>query len=629
MPSIPNPPFSALADLQLPKDLHISPDGSKVVYALLSFSQKGKTAVSSLWIAQVGVDHSARQITSGLFKDEKPRWSPDGRSIAFLSDRARRGHGGGIYLLNIGGFGEAYPLTEGRGVEGFEWSADGGFIAFLSVDGDGEVQGQDEERETDDPVVFGGDEEINSNQRLRVVDIERKTVRTLTPPDQNVDLFSWSPASPELAYTVSEESSFSSRIDIVSVTTGSRPFINTKGPITSLVWTQRDKLHFIARTTPPYTQLSVYEARIRSKQYGSYFGWDGEALSLHRAQDSVVARIQHPTHESAHALGTENTSWPFPSFFKSSYEITSLDAFRNPGSDSEDDDITLAIAQSSPQTANEVWSVTRHGHVKLSSHNAVFDGFRSKRISTTGPDGWECDAWLFTPKPAITPLSRRLPPTVVLLQSHPTLPSFSMGPHLDVAYLTAAGYAVLCPTIRPTAGGIGERYADVMAILKKAVTEGLVDEDRVTLSGWADGGFLSSLAVIRDEFSFRAVVCGGGVVDWEFVAANSDPFWPGSDIPSFSPGADRDRGRGRAWSQGLEGGKGEAEKRKTPLLILHGREDDLVPVSGPLAFWREKKRWNGPVQMVLYPKEKHVIRERKHLVDLWTRVVQFYDKSLG
>ncbi|RDW84027.1 S9 family peptidase [Aspergillus mulundensis] len=619
--------LSALADLKLPKDIHISPDGSKAVYALESFAKKNKKAVSSLWIADVGVDHSARQITSGLFKDEKPKWSPDGRYIAFLSDR--RYVGSEIYLLEIGGFGEAYPLTDeqaGRNVKDFEWSPSGKLIAFVSPDGDV----NEEEVDGDEPIVFGGDEGTN-NHRLRAFDVGRKTLQTMSPPDEKVDLFSWSPGphAVEVAYTVSDASvsGFScGRINIASIATShgeSETFITTKSPIISLVWTQSDKLHFIARPPPPYTQPAVYEARIKSKQYGSYFGWTGEALSLHKTRESVVACVQNTNHESAHALGVEGTTWPFDSFFDSEYEITSFDAFRKPDSD----DFILVFARSSPQVANEVWSVSfkdgkQQGLVKISSHNSAFDGFRSKRISATGPDGWECDGLLFSPKPVT--LTRRLPPTVVLVQSEHVLPSFSIGPHLDVAYLTSAGYAVLCPIVRPTSSGgrIGEQYTEVIAILKKAVSEGLVDESRVTISGWADGGFLSSLAVIRNEFSFRAVLCGGGVVDWDFVNANGDSSWPAPDIPSLS-----------RKDSGIDIGRAEAESksgtRQTPLLILHGREDDVVPVSGPLAFWRQRQRWNGAVQMVLYPKEKHVIRGREQLLDLWTRVLGFYERHVA
>ncbi|KAL2783266.1 Alpha/Beta hydrolase protein [Aspergillus keveii] len=643
--SAPNPALSALPSLLLPADISISPSGTQTLYSLSTFSKATRNATSSLWIADIEKDHSARQITSGLFRDEKPKWSPDGRYIAFVSDRAGRGGRRGVYLLPIGGFGEAFEVSDGEGVkegEGFEWSADGRFIAFVS-EGSSSQGAEELGDQSNEPIVFGGeDAEGASNGQLNIIDVERKIVSTLSQPDQNVELFSFSPRTNEIAYTVSEidsnsSSAFSStRINIVDADRGSasrRNFITTKSPITSLVWSQADKLHFIARSAPPYTSLSVYEARIRTKQYGSYFGWDGEAVSLHKTRDSVVARVQNPHSESAHALGVESVSWPFPSFFTSEYEITSFDAFRH----TDSDDFTLVVARSSPSVANEVYSVTckqggGYGYVKLSSHNARFDGFRSKRVSATGADGWECDGWLFTPKPVT--ITRKLPPTVVLVQSHPTLPSFSMGPHLDVAHLTAAGYAVLCPTLRPTPGsgsgtGIGDRYADVIAILKKAVVQGLVDESRVTISGWSDGGFLSSLAVIRNEFSFRAVVCGGGVVDWDFVSANSDPFWPAPDVPDFSPRKGGDVARGRESVRGVDGASAKSEKRKTPLLILHGRDDDLVPVSGPLAFWREKQRWNGPVQMVLYPREKHVIRDSKNLVDLWTRVLQFYDKHLA
>ncbi|KAL2816686.1 Alpha/Beta hydrolase protein [Aspergillus granulosus] len=639
-----NPTLSSLPSLLLPTDISISPSGTQTLYALSTFSKSTRFATSSLWIADIGKDHSARQITSGHFRDEKPKWSPDGRYIAFVSDRAARGVRKGIYLLPIGGFGEAFEVSGGEGDvkegTGIEWSADGRFIAFVSQGGREQDKNGVEEFASDEPIVFGGEDvDGSSNGRLKVIDVERKIVSILSQPDENVDLFSFSPRTTEIAYTVTEpeaSSQFSSiRINIVDASRGvasHRDFITIKSPITSLIWSQADKLHFIARAKPPYTSPSVYEARVRSKQYGSYFGWDGEAVSLHKTRDSVVARVQNPHTEDAHALGVESVSWPFPSFFTSEYEINSLDAFRH----ADSDDFTLVVARSSPSVANEVYSVTcnqggGYGYVKLSSHNSRFDGFRSKRISTIGSDGWECDGWLFTPKPVT--ITRQLPPTVVLVQSHPTLPSFSMGPHLDVAHLTAAGYAVLCPNLRQTPGsssgtGIGDRYADVMAILKKAVTEGLVDESRVTISGWSDGGFLSSLAVIRNEFSFRAVVCGGGVVDWEFVNANSDPFWPAPDIPEFSPRKGGDIGRGCEQPRDGKGSNGKSEKKKTPLLILHGRDDDVVPVSGPLAFWREKQRWNGPAQMVLYPREKHFIRDNKNLMDLWRRVLQFYDKYL-
>lgn len=144
--------LQALADLQTPKDLHISPDGQRVIYVLETFSKKGEHPVSSIWVADIGTENSSRQITSGVFRDEWPRWSPDGKFIAFTSDRAKKGHSSAVYILPITGLGgEAYAITNPdnrKEISSFEWSPDGSHIAFLSED---EVENQN----NSDARVFG------------------------------------------------------------------------------------------------------------------------------------------------------------------------------------------------------------------------------------------------------------------------------------------------------------------------------------------------------------------------------------------------------------------------------------------------------------------------------------------
>ncbi|KAJ5588465.1 WD40-like Beta Propeller [Penicillium hordei] len=101
--------LEALADLQVPGDLYISPDAAKIVYKLQYFSKKGENATSSIWIAVVGKEKSTRQFTSGLFSDEQPKWSPDGTSLAFKSDRGHLGKSSTIYVMQVDG-GEPYPI---------------------------------------------------------------------------------------------------------------------------------------------------------------------------------------------------------------------------------------------------------------------------------------------------------------------------------------------------------------------------------------------------------------------------------------------------------------------------------------------------------------------------------------
>src|SRR5690349_10816410 len=117
--------FTRLSDLQ------ISPDGTLV--ALVAgeyFKSDSASARSQIWLVPTA-GGEARPLTGGPRTDDTPRWSPDGRTLAFLSDRLEDGCPQ-IYLLERDGqpgagfVGEARRLTDLRGrIDELEWSADG------------------------------------------------------------------------------------------------------------------------------------------------------------------------------------------------------------------------------------------------------------------------------------------------------------------------------------------------------------------------------------------------------------------------------------------------------------------------------------------------------------------------
>ncbi|KAL2040590.1 hypothetical protein N7G274_006569 [Stereocaulon virgatum] len=117
-----------LADLLVPKDVRISPSGNHVVYSCAPIARTGEHALSSLWIAEIGKEHSARQFTSGSFNDISPQWCPqpaDKDLIAFMSDRAKAGESSAIYLISLHG-GEACPVTKmdnKKSIAGFKWES--------------------------------------------------------------------------------------------------------------------------------------------------------------------------------------------------------------------------------------------------------------------------------------------------------------------------------------------------------------------------------------------------------------------------------------------------------------------------------------------------------------------------
>jgi Tol biopolymer transport system component len=137
----------------------IAPDGSRIVYTLVAVNGKHDNYETSLWIipATGGVP---RQISSGAH-DSAARWSPDGRTLAFLrvpeqKDKDGKPHPPQICLLSMEG-GEARPLTDlPKGASSLAWSPDGRSIAFLSTtlakDFDKKKDAKDEE-ESDVRVI--------------------------------------------------------------------------------------------------------------------------------------------------------------------------------------------------------------------------------------------------------------------------------------------------------------------------------------------------------------------------------------------------------------------------------------------------------------------------------------------
>ncbi|MBK9052789.1 MAG: S9 family peptidase [Chloroflexi bacterium] len=120
------PRFVTAEDLyryELLTDAQIAPDGRHVVYAVQRVDPKTEKRYSNLWVVPTGRG-PARQFTYGNQSDTYPRWSPDGQTIAFLSNRGNEQQAQ-IYLIPFDG-GEARPLTSMKGsFAGFEWSPDG------------------------------------------------------------------------------------------------------------------------------------------------------------------------------------------------------------------------------------------------------------------------------------------------------------------------------------------------------------------------------------------------------------------------------------------------------------------------------------------------------------------------
>ena len=113
-----------LYKFELVSDPQIAPDGSHVVFGVSRVDDKTEKKYTNLWLAAADGSSPPRQFTYGDHADNHPRWSPDGRSIAFLSNRKDEKQFQ-IYIIPLNG-GEARPVSKMEGsFAGFSWSPDG------------------------------------------------------------------------------------------------------------------------------------------------------------------------------------------------------------------------------------------------------------------------------------------------------------------------------------------------------------------------------------------------------------------------------------------------------------------------------------------------------------------------
>src|SRR5579859_550774 len=167
-------------------DLRFSPDGARLAFTVAE-PPKGTDNPQHIWIMDVAT-HQVRQYTFSGKSDNSPRWSPDGKFLAFLSNRDESRQ---IYLMPSNG-GDAYAITEGkRNIASFEWSPDGKQIAFIAPDAPTAAE-EKKKKDKDDAIVVDHD---NKHARIWILDVATKKVRALTDEKWQVREAQWTQQS--------------------------------------------------------------------------------------------------------------------------------------------------------------------------------------------------------------------------------------------------------------------------------------------------------------------------------------------------------------------------------------------------------------------------------------------------
>ncbi|KAG6997905.1 hypothetical protein G7Y79_00037g074230 [Physcia stellaris] len=501
----------------------------------------------------------------------------------------------------------------------FKWSPDGQHIAFLSPDEDAAANGS-KRAQKDDAIVYGAHWDFN---RLRCAHLHTRTIMTLFEKAVHVNEFVWNAKSDQLIYASQRTPELKDPALEHGVSFG-RLSLESKiethrwtfpGPVSHLSWLG-EHLYFLGAVVPDKNNSASMIYRVSQDGHGLApfaYGANDCAKQLRYGADFLAVQVQKGPTDQILLISDSKPSL----IYGDTYAITTWDI-----RDTGNGQIVLSIGRGSPNKPTDLYSIQDQGLCQLSQHGdgiANLDIAEYEILYAKARDNTALDGLLLKPKRAI----EQPWPTIVLPHGGPLdrvtmafdVPVFHWGP-----WLAAAGYAVL--------GSVGTKdYSDIIDMIKFGIERTLFDPERIAIGGWSQGGFLSYLSVTRQEFLFKAAVCGGGITDWDMLVMSSDISAVEAEMAGGAPWTmDADDLRTRHASAVWHVATGVGTK--TPVLILHSERDERVPLSQAIAFHRACLHQDIPCQLVIYPREPHMMTERLHRIDMLKRIKQFYDLHL-
>lgn len=625
--------FDQFLDLKRPTDVVISPDGDRLAFAVsASYAEKGKRPESHVWTATL--DGACRQATGGRGTDILPRWAKEG-TLAFASDRDHPGRMS-TYLLGPGP-GEALPVGDiGGSVEDIKWSPDGRQLLVLAADLGADRAGiqaatkiQEQDGAEEDPKVT---RPFQAWRRLFRIDAETGETFEVGPERVQVFEFDWDGerAVAVCADEPSESAWYSAYLGLLDFEG------RTVDCLYEPEWQIQDpclvggSVCFIEGFC---SDRGILAADLRALDLGDRTVRELEV-------DCDVSYLQRRDSERLWFAGLRGmgTVCGSVSLDGEVEELWSGDAMLGmrfqPRIAADQAGQTLVSVLEGRGRPPEVVVLDGDDWRKLTSLN--FDlpdpqavGEWEVRTWTAG-DGLEIEGLLLLPREGERPF-----PLVVNVHGGPTgawthgfLPAGISG-----QLLAQEGYAVLLPNPRGSAGR-GQDFAranlgdmgggdleDILAGIDALADEGVVDGDRVGITGGSYGGFMAAWAVTQTD-RFAASIPLAAVTDWrsfhlttnigrfDELFLDASPYEVGGEYDARSPVV-------------------QAKRCKTPTLMLHGAEDLCVPVGQAQEMYQALVEAGVETELVVYPREGHGWLEREHLLDSWTRIRDWFARHLG
>lgn len=644
--SKPLSPDTLIYDFANASDPQVSPDGTRLLYSVGRTDRATRKSTSQLWCSRI--DGSApRQLTSTGTRNGNGRWSPDGRSVAFVSDRIKEQ---GIFILPVEG-GEARELTRhAQAIGDLTWSPDGGRIAYTTAVDPANPAEKEPEPGAAPPVRVTRRIDYKQDNRgylgdtrlqVFVVDPSTGERRQVTSAAVDHNHPRWSPDGRSLAVRVPNRNGMCSQLGLIDVESGETKLVGpADGTLATWSWSPNgDRIVFAGDTTNTWqSDFFVYDTASGATRRvtddlqplpdsgfptiapPSWPIWiDEQTVLFHgaRAGRSGLYRLD---------LGTAVVD-----------EVQSWDAIHGATSTNADARY-IAQARSSLEETGEILvydRVTGESHVITHQNGTVLAEHpmaRWEKIALTRA-GLTIEAWLLFP-PDFDP-SRRYP---LVLDVHG-------GPNGHYGYgfnnvqqcLATNGFLVLFAnprgsssygrdfTQRVVQDWGGEDYRDLMALVDEVSRRSYVDEKRRGIFGYSYGGYMTAWTIGQTD-RFNAAVCGAPCFDLESMYGTSDIGHTFGDLQWGGPPHDQE-----AWYR-AHSPSTFAHRTSAPTLIVHGEADDRCPIGQGEQMFIALLRAGAEVEFVRYPGASHLFLRggpAEHREDFLRRVLGWFERHLA
>jgi len=637
-------------------DAQISPDGTRIAYAVKIANPKRDGYLSAIWLVSSEDTVAPVQITAGTAQDSAPSWSPKGDRLAFTSDRGDVPKGKkrpprNMFVLDLAG-GEARQLTHfGDDCSDLAWSPDARSLAFVVRDPK-KTSDEDDGVRVYERARYKSDEGGLLDDRRKhiwIVGVDGSAPRRLTEGDWDDAQPAFAPDGREIAFvsnrTERRDLNTVADIHVVTLARGTRRITDGKGSYGNPSWSPDGS------TITAYGTDRAIGSSARNIHLWAFPKTGGPGTDLLTDWDrSIGSSVISDMRAHAQTLPPAWTSNGRILFLGSDQGTANAYSCAAAGGDVRAETVgghqlvSWSLDDSRRRFAAVRATATDPGNLfvgevggpmrKASCLNDELLASRfiaaPERVEFTGADGWMIEGWLMKPR-EFDP-ARKWP---LVLEIHG-------GPHTAYGHsffhefhvLAGRGYAVLLTNPRGS-HAYGQRfveacvgdwggkdYEDLMAGVDHAVALGWVDPERLYVTGGSYGGFMTNWIVGHTD-RFRAAVTQRSISNnisafgtsdigwhfWEHEMGDATPWQGGEKLIFRSP---------LTYVTNVE----------TPLLILHAERDLRCPIEQAEQLFTALKVLGKEAVFVRFPEDNHDLTrggKPKHRVEHVRRIADWFD----